>query len=389
MVHITHFCRFCGSALPGGSKFCENCGAPTTPVEKSASDNPALSHEGSIPRLSDKLKSASQNLPETPLPPTSQSQVAQPSVTKRPNSCMVILGTIGCLLICLSLVVVATNFVGWDQFLVLVDAFTNQRTVPTLNNEDTVLVDMPAALTPIPKIEPTPTPDQHLSFLPLVLVDEEIRNPEVNPYPPIEQSSQENIRQQEISENSIFDNFSSTQFNWAQSYSEIAEFDYYNDGYIIHVKTPSYISWSELPVKFNPNEIEFDVVFPNENSGGSFGVICQIQDDANYYIVEIDVFNQVFSIAMVKNDELIPLTNPEWVPLTDINKVEGTSNHFIISCQPDQISVTSNNAKVGQSDFTAIEPFVNPGRMALFVATWENASSEGYWAVFDNLYAWK
>lgn len=389
MDQSARFCRFCGSPLLNDSKYCENCGAPLTPTPPLSAEQPLSTQEAHPMAYSLGVEPGSppQSQPPSP-PPVFKNPSPQPTRNKKPNTCLVILGLIGLGLICLSLLFVAVNYTGGDPLNALLDLLMGKREAPVglIQDEN----NPPTLTAPIatPSAMPTPTPIPNYGYMPLVMSNWEFHQIEMTPYPSLEQSPAEPIRRVGISDNMIFDNFSSTELDWARSNSNISAYDYFHDMYYIHVKQPSYISWSEIPVDFSPNEIEFDVLAPPDNTGGSFGVMCQIQDEINYYSIEIDLSNQVFSIAMVLNDALVPLTNPEWLNLTGMVTTEGSFNHLAISCYPKRITLSVNYVLLGQSDFTGIKPIKIPGKMALFVATWENVGAEGYQVYFDNVTAW-
>ena len=385
-------CRFCHSPMNPGSKYCQNCGAPVTTLSISPQESPKSDQQIQQPFPNSPASQAQQvdsrleqPLVSSPPPQTpNPSDPPQPPRSKKPNPCLVIVGVIGVALICLSLLAVATNAISNGAIHQVLQIITKRAPEYEITEQEAEPTDAS-----IPTAALTPTPVTLNGYLPLVLFAGENENPQ-DAYPPVEVSQPGGGAPPLIFDTRIVDDFSSTIYGWSQTDTDISTFDYdLSQGlYFIHVKEPSYISWSEVPVGFYPKELEFDAINPVNITGGSFGVMCQMQNPTTFYNVEIDIEKMVFSIAMVMDETYIPLTNPEWVELTNIDPAMGQANHYGVSCELERIRLFANGSLIGESDFSDKTPFSAPGKMAIFVASWENVSPEGYQVYFDNVNAW-
>jgi hypothetical protein len=357
---------------------------------KQSSEQPETLQQGE-PLSSDQAASQAQmSKSQSTLPPVSSPPPPQPTNppnrprSRKANPCLVVIGVIGIALICLSILAVATNSITNGAIHQVLQVITKR--VP---ESGPVELESDPTESAAPTLALMATPEAVEGYLPFVIFAGKNENPQ-DAYPAVQEEGSEGGAAPLIFEMKIVDDFSSTIYGWDQSDTDISTFDYdLTQGiYYIHVKKPSYISWSEVPVGFIPQEIEFDAINPANNTGGSFGVMCQMQNSTSYYIVEIDTEKMVFSISMAVEEAYIPLTDPEWLELTNIDPAIGRSNHYGVSCGLDHIRLFTNGNLIGEADFSDKTPFSTPGKMAIFVATWENVSPEGYQVYFDNVNVW-
>ena len=164
---------------------------------------------------------------------------------------------------------------------------------------------------------------------------------------------------------------------------------YENQEYSFEITETDYVDWTYVPTQFYPSTIQFDVHARPGPVDGSFGVNCRYQDEDNHYYVEIDLGYQDAIFAMFKDGEFVPLTeqNDEglyWQKLANLNSPPDTVNTIKVTCTKDSITLWVN----GQFEYEVpvSDPFEQPGDMALFLYTYEDATS-GYKVYFDNVLA--
>jgi hypothetical protein len=80
------------------------------------------------------------------------------------------------------------------------------------------------------------------------------------------------------------------------------------------------------------------------------------------------------------------MANPRWIELSYLNPAVTDTNHILVACDPDLITVFINDGLEAQ---VPLDPLAEPGDMAVFVKGWEEMGSQGYKVFFDNFGAWK
>ena len=192
---------------------------------------------------------------------------------------------------------------------------------------------------------------------------------------------------QTLNRNQIFDDFSSQELGWDSYSDETANLGYEDGRYFVQVMDSEWIVWSYLPVDFYPTAIEFDAQIPQPyTSNGTLGVMCLIQDDQNYYYVDIDVDNGEYQIGQSVNDEYVYLSENEWETAGNLVSDPTAVNHYAVTCDPNQISLFINGQFENQAVFSSSAP---QGDMAVYAFSWDGMDDNGLKVYFDNVDAWQ
>ncbi len=186
----------------------------------------------------------------------------------------------------------------------------------------------------------------------------------------------------------MMDDFSSNAFDWIEYEDDITVIKLENGAYSFQILQPEYYDWAYIPVNFSPTFITFEVTgFPGEQDG-TFGVMCQYQDENNYYYIEIDLQTKEYVIAQIVDDEYILLNEPlaedyDWLTATSLNDNPEVANTISIQCTSNDITLIINQEWV--NSVLVSQPFANSGDMAFFVFAYDFAGPEGYKVFFDNV----
>lgn len=186
----------------------------------------------------------------------------------------------------------------------------------------------------------------------------------------------------------LMDDFSSNAFDWVEYEDDITVIKFEGGAYSFQILQPEYYDWAYIPVNFYPTFITFDVTGLPGEQDGTFGVMCQYQDEYNYYYVEFDLQTKEYVIAQIVDDEYIVLNEPlsddyDWLTATFLNDNPEETNTISIQCTSNNITLIINEEWV--NSVLVSNPFSNPGDMAFFVFAYEFAGPEGYKVFFDNV----
>jgi hypothetical protein len=187
-------------------------------------------------------------------------------------------------------------------------------------------------------------------------------------------------------DHSISDDFSAETFSWCVAADDIAVSGYEDEAYFMHALQPNYRTLCFVPVTFFPTVAEFDARVPKGYQGGSFGLLCHYQSPDDFYSVEVDLDSRSLYVRQRLDGESYPLTDPGWIELSYLNPAVTDTNHILVACDPDLITVFINDGLEAQ---VPLDPLAEPGDMAVFVKGWEEMGSQGYKVFFDNFGAWK
>lgn len=198
--------------------------------------------------------------------------------------------------------------------------------------------------------------------------------------------------QQQVSENAIYDDFSSDALGWPVYDDGMTVLRYEDQAYLFQITQPEYYDWAYFPVDFIPHEISFDVRGPEGEQNGTFGLFCHFQDADNYYYVEFDLETNEYVIGQIRDAEYIPLTQEDengqfWHFSSALNSPPTATNRISVSCYLDSITLTINNEMVDQVSVT--QPFSQTGDAAFFVYAFDFADENGYKVYFDNVEAYQ
>lgn len=201
----------------------------------------------------------------------------------------------------------------------------------------------------------------------------------VNPTLPVEP-----VIGQNLSEDTLTDDFSSNLFGWAEEADDISVHGFRDGRYFIQVLQPEYFAWSFIPSDFNPTFVRFKVQVEGNASEGTFGVMCNFQDSSNYDFVEIDLDTRSIQIGRQQYDEFIPLTSEDWVDAFYLQNDPYAVNQIEVRCTTDTIRLKINDNLEAEVSFIPAEA---DGWVALYAASWDTLSPSGFTVYFDDLFA--
>lgn len=388
MIEATKDCKYCGATLRQGATYCEACGQPVnveaTPVTYQDSVIPPVL-ENTPPEASPASEIPESNsgpdAEDTPVPETPPGSVGtpppppytpggsyvpfQPKKQKFPIWVIIVIILVG-LCLCLTVVVgavlvfrtassVRTSGV-METAVQIVPDFSSEATVEILPNQD--------------QVAPTNTSEPQSGLVPY----EAPNTPEKlgDPY---------------LTDTEIWDDFSSTQFDWAEA-QELEGSQGYEDGrYYINVTETSYMMWGYVPGDFIPTHMDFDAqLAQGYENNGTLGLMCNFQNNDEYNYVDIDLVAGKVQLGVSTLEDMLPLTDEEWVPLTGFNLEVNAINHYEFTCNPSSMSISVNGQAPASVQIS--DPYPE-GWMALYAFTWEDSDPSGAKVYFDNVHAWK
>lgn len=184
----------------------------------------------------------------------------------------------------------------------------------------------------------------------------------------------------------FFDDFSSNAFGWPVGEEDGLTFTLQNNTYSFSSLKPNHIDWVYLPVDFAPIETRFTVKFPAGSDHGWFGVICQYQDEDNFYTVDIDPLDKKYIIGQMKDQEYNPLSGEDWKPLKFFDNPLNEKNKIGVSCYPTAITLYINDKFV--TSVIVKQPVKKQGKAGIFINTAADLS-QPYLLVIDNVEVWQ
>ncbi len=380
------YCEHCGAKLITGANFCEVCGKQVTKpaaAQPYQAPPPAQPYQAP-PAPAAPPPAASRVDPPYPEPAFASAPAApaaqpyQPPQSKQKSILWPILGGGCCLgLLCGGLVAVAliifANSPEVQEITRMLTPEAGQITIPTITsvpkqpaqNAEPPLID-PAT---VPNPEPTRTEGDKPTAVPVFVEDP------VTIWP-------QDIGQ-ELSDTYFTDDFSSFQFDWSDTQSDVALYGIEDGHYTIHVLQQEYTAWAYLPTEFDPTFIGFDAAVVPGFDNGAYGVMCYYQDKDNYYFVSIDPGNKEYSIGYMEGGEYYELMQNMWMPSTYLNDSPYAVNNIQVACDPDMITLYINNELEAQPSIETQQG----GWVAITGETWKNMQPGGFKVLFDNLYA--
>lgn len=374
MVNNLKFCQFCGAPLEADMKVCAGCGQPVggsgSPIEylegtpqPAQSDVPPLVPDGEPPAFEEVP-------PVPPPPPPAYSPPPPPPARSKFPVWLIVVLVLVALCCCLSVIIG-----GIALFRFANDANTSEDGIIPPMVETFVPFD---ATQDIPFVATQPVEMLETALAPLATLVPEATLA-VNPTLPVEP-----VIGQNLSEDTLTDDFSSNLFGWAEEADDISVHGFRDGRYFIQVLQPEYFAWSFIPTDFNPTFVRFKVQVEGNVSEGTFGVMCNFQDSSNYDFVEIDLDTRSIQIGRQQNDEFIPLTSEDWVDAFYLQNDPYAVNQIEVRCTTDTIRLNINDNLEAEVSFIPAEA---DGWVALYAASWDTLSPSGFTVYFDDLLA--
>ena len=385
-----NYCESCGSQLPPEVKFCLQCGSPVSeePLQLSGLEQTAPVPPPSQPAAPPYTPPQPYTPPPAYAPPPARSApppargVPAP-VKKSRLPCFLIGGAALIGLICLGIVAVGAFLYFYplnrDQTAVVTEVVTELAPTETIELAPTDLPTEPSAPPTEPVVEipteaapPTEAPAQ----------------PTVEPPDATIPSPGGGSTEAFVNDFSIFDPFNDNQLGWKVDDSGDLTTLVEQSAYSLYTRVPSTYFWVYPPVDFDPIVIEYEAwVDPATSTQdyGTYGVICNYQDNENFTYVEIDPSDGTVYFARFQDDVETSLRDDEWTDSEHLFIGAGELNHISVECYPDSINLFINNA---HETLVNIDPPTIRGRSAIMIGTWDTLDPNGYKVYFDNFYAY-
>ena len=176
------------------------------------------------------------------------------------------------------------------------------------------------------------------------------------------------------------DDFSNPQSGWGELSSEAGVAAYSKDAYHIYLKSLNVNFWAHPGQDFAAVSIEADVVKNGGSSENRMGLICRMQDDANFYYFVISD-DGYYGIGKVKAGKWSLLETAEMRPNSAI-LTGGQKNHLRADCVDDLFALYVNKKLVG----TAEDKDFTSGDVGLLAGSFNTPGVDVY---FDNFVAHK
>ncbi len=172
------------------------------------------------------------------------------------------------------------------------------------------------------------------------------------------------------------DTFSSTESGWNTWNQNGSYVIYQADGLRFFVDKPHLDFYSKPGYTFTDVRIEAEAIKIAGPDNNTFGVICRMQDEKNYYAFVISSDGYAGIIKVVEGVyQLINNASMEFAP--SVNQGEAI-NYLIATCQGDKLSLDIN----GENQFSIEDGSFAKGDVGLIAGSFEEAGVDIY---FDNL----
>jgi hypothetical protein len=356
------YCSDCGTPLEPQARFCPKCGLPVAasgPFPAAPSYGvPAIPPTQKMEEIPDYAPPYVDS-PEIPYAPAYDYGSEQPPASNRRY--WVACGALAVLACCLLSGGLAAGYalVG-DDYNLTISLFTT----PTFT---------PRPPTPVPTRTPPPSPTPLPPTRPPQIV-----GPTQPPSNPPSGGQPGLTGQQQLSDTSFFDDFSSDALDWPVDDLPEAQYGYSSGGYSMLVKIPDYTRLVRAPV-LDLTHLEFDAQVVQGAENGLFGVACFYEDIDNRYEVDIDLDSQSLWFGRYENGT--------WVDMGDAQSFDhvGQPTHFSVDCTPGMMSAYVNNTLVAEMPVSISG---QSREMWLFASTWTDISQGSIQVLFDNVYGY-
>lgn len=175
------------------------------------------------------------------------------------------------------------------------------------------------------------------------------------------------------------DDFSDPQSGWGMLNNDAGVAAYSKDSYHIYVKSPNVNLWAHPGQNFSTVTVEADVLSAGGPAENRMGLICRMQDAANFYYFVISD-DGYYGIGKVKAGKWSLLETPEMRPHSAI--LTGSSNHLRADCVGDLFAFYVNDQLVG----TAADKDFRSGDVGILAGSFNIPGADIY---FDNFVAYK
>lgn len=168
------------------------------------------------------------------------------------------------------------------------------------------------------------------------------------------------------------DSFDDPNSGWATDSSAEGSVTYKDDYYAIHVNETSYMYWSTLDYNYPTVYMKVDAQVFLSVGDGDFGLMCGVQDDANFTVLDVSE-DGYYSIWKYVDNEFVSLV--EWTQ-SDL-LLQGGVLTLEGVCSAEGLALGVNGYKL--AEYT--DPDFKPGKIGLIAGTYDTAN---FIVGFDN-----
>ena len=176
------------------------------------------------------------------------------------------------------------------------------------------------------------------------------------------------------------DNFSDSGSGWGTGTDDTGSLDYTNGQYVFQVTKDKWFTWGNLADEtFSNARIEVEVVNKSGTDEPTFGIMCNYQDEQNYYYAGFGS-DGYYAIVRTENNEdsfLTDATDNQWVQSDDI-QTNADSYQLGVDCANGEIKLIVD----GKTIASVQDETYTSGQIGIFVLTFDTAEAD---VRFDNL----
>jgi hypothetical protein len=174
------------------------------------------------------------------------------------------------------------------------------------------------------------------------------------------------------------ENFDTRDGAWVEAATENYKVGYFKLGnYFISLLQPNATAYVQPPQHFQEpfSSVAVSVNVRPGLQDGSFGIMCGFQDAENHYAVEVS--KDQYSVYKIVKGKLTYLTDPEWKPAVDIDKLDNNGYvNLAVGCMGSTIVVQINN--FGEGIVMDDADSFPTGLVAIFASSGTTKGAESY-----------
>lgn len=183
----------------------------------------------------------------------------------------------------------------------------------------------------------------------------------------------------------FFDAFSEVNPDWNLLSDEIGTAEIRDGALYIALHKANYEQDVLIPVDFPAAQVSFNATNLQDPFDGTFGVICNYQDDDNYFYVELTM-PEGYIMGYWQDGDPTILTGTEinsWTDASGLRTNKGDMNHFDVVCATDAIALFINGNQVVSTPYPV--SFGDAGQVGLFAYAVKGMDKDGFEVKFDDL----
>ncbi len=169
------------------------------------------------------------------------------------------------------------------------------------------------------------------------------------------------------------DDFSDPKSGWSNIVDKDGESKYENGEYVIRVRKPMYLVWSDQEYLYDPIVIEADVRVVESVGDADYGFICGLVDNEHFYVLEI---SEDGYYTIWKQDGKDTFFLVDWSYSQEV--AGGGPFRLSAQCGKDQLVLALDGTVLA----TTVDPDYQPGGIGMLAGTFDLS---GFKVAFDNL----